>query len=317
MLRNHKVLALAVTLAALARGTGATESIEFVAEHLPEIAMDNRYASLPLWNACEQGTRAGDPGRASCYGTSVGYARTHSGTLSIDGPMISLSVTRRLNQRFRLTGFVFLDDLRLAGGVEHRPLEVLFANPPLTLPAASEFTGLDGSARDAGFGVALNGTAHLNWLPWFEWSAGLMWQQFKLSDYRFDYLILAGPDAGTTGTLAYSTIYTHVTPFFGAAWPRSVGVWNYAPHVQMALPLPRRGVVGEITGPGFDLAGNTEDNGHGKHFGDPSVTIGFNVTYLPWDLTVDIGTMITQALLEPQVHDGVKHNVMLAAYWTF
>jgi len=317
MLRNHKVLALAATLAAFAGGAHSTESIEFVAEHLPEISMDNRYASLPLWNACDSGTNAADPDREFCFGMSAGYARTHSGTLSIDGPMISLSVARRLGERLRLTGFVFLDDLALSGGVEHRPLEVLFADPPLTLPAPGEFTGLDGNARDVGMGVALNGTAHLDWLPWFEWSAGLMWQQVILSDYRFDYLILDGPDAGTTGVLDYSTIYTHLSPFFGAAWPRSDGVWNYVPHVQVALPQPRRGVAGEITGPGFDLAGNTADNGHGKHFGDPSLTIGFNVTYQPWDLTVDIGTTITHALLEPRVHDGVKHNLMFAAYWTY
>lgn len=309
-MRNHKVLALAFTLATLARGLGATESIEFVAEHLPEIAMDNRYASLPLWNACESE-------KTFCFGTSVGYARTHSGTLSIDGPMISLSVVRPLNDRLRLTGFVFFDDLTLASGVEHRPLEVLFANPPLTLPAASEFTGLDGEARDVGLGVALNGSAHLHWLPWFEWSTGVMWQQVKLSDYRFDYRILEGPDAGTTGTLDYSSIYTHLSPFFGAAWPRQRGVWHSVPHVQLAWPLPRRGIAGEITGPGFDIEGNTADNGQGKHFGDPSMTLGFNLTYQPWNLTVDVGSTITQALLEPRIHDGVKHNLMLAAYWTF
>ena len=53
MVRKYKVLALAATLATLARGVSATESIEFIAEHLPEIAMDNRYASLPLWRTCD------------------------------------------------------------------------------------------------------------------------------------------------------------------------------------------------------------------------------------------------------------------------
>lgn len=315
MLRNCEILALAAIVATLAGGARATESIEFVAEHLPEIAMDDRYASLPLWNACDAGTNDAD--RGFCFGMNVGYARSYSGTLSIEGPLLSLSVTRPLGENFRLTGFAFFDDLALSGGVEHRPLEVLFANPPLTLPAEAEFTGLNGKARDVGFGVALNGSAHLRWLPWFEWSAGVMWQQFKLSDYRFDYLILEGPDAGTTGTLDYSSTYTHVSPFVGAAWPRVHGVWHYAPHVQMALPLPRRGIAGQITGPGFDLTGNTAENGEGKHFGDPSVTIGFNITYEPWDLTVDVGTTITQALLEPKVHDGVKHNLMLSAYWNF
>jgi hypothetical protein len=315
MARNHTGIGLAIILATYCQDGIATESIEFVAEHLPEIAMDNRFASLPLWNVCDAGTNDSDG--EFCFGMNAGYARTHSGTLSIDGPMIALSASRPLGKQYRLTGFLFFDELSLAGGVEHRPLEVLFANPPLTLPAEAEFTGLDGEARDVGFGLALNGVAHLGWFPWFEWSAGLMWQRFRLSDYRFNYLITGGPDGGTSGTLDYSATYTHHSPFVGAAWPRARGVWHYAPHVQVAVPRPRRGVVGRITGPGFDLSGNTEDNAGRAPFGDPSLTIGFNVTYEPWHLTVDLGSTITQALIEPRIHEGVQHDLMLSANWTF
>ena len=52
MVRKHKVLALAATLATLARGASAAVSIEFITEHLPEFAMDNRYVSLPRWGTC-------------------------------------------------------------------------------------------------------------------------------------------------------------------------------------------------------------------------------------------------------------------------
>ena len=316
MVRNYTGPGLALILATVGRDVSATESIEFVAEHLPEIAMDNRYASLPLWNVCDaEPTDAA--GSESCFGMNAGYARTHSGTLSIDGPMTSLSATRTFGGKYRLTGLLFFDDFSLAGGVEHRPLEVLFANPPLTLPAEAEFTGLDGEARDVGFGLALNGFAHVSWLPWFEWSAGLIWQRFRLSDYRFNYLITSGPDAGTSGTLDYSATYTHLSPFLGATWPRARGVWHYAPHMQVVVPQPRRGVVGHITGPGFDLRGNTEDNAGRAPFGDPSLTIGFNVTYQPWHFTVDIGSTITQALIEPRIHEGVQHDLMLSANWTF
>jgi hypothetical protein len=310
---KYTVLAMAIPCAFLAHGAVAKESIEFVAEHLPEIAMDNRYASLPLWDSCDQDRHADG---TFCFGINAGYARTHSGTLSFDGPMLSLSAARPLGEHHRLTGFVFFDDFALASGVEQRPLDTLFADVPLALPVAAQFTGLDGKAHDVGLGVALNGSAHWRWLPWFEWSAGVMWQQFKLSDYRFDYLITEGPDRGTTGTIDYSSSYSHISPLVGAAWPRAHGVWRFAPHVQIAVPLPRRGVAGRITGPGFDLSGNTADNGAAP-FGDPSVTIGFNVTYTPWDLTVDLGSTITQALVEPHIHEGVQHNVMLAAYWTF
>lgn len=305
---KRSILVVAFVLLA-SKQAEATESIEFVAEHLPEIAMDNRYASLPLWSA--------DPDRRYSFSLNAAYARTHSGTLSIDGPMISLGAVRTLGEKYRISGFVFFDDLTLAGGVERRPFDITFANPPLEMPADAEFTNLDGTARDVGFGFALNGLAELGWLPRFEWSAGVMWQRLQLSDYVFDYQILAGPDAGTVGTLDYSHTYTHISPFVGAAWPTLRGSWMFTPHFQLAMPLPRRGVVGRVTGPDFDLAGDASDNGRGKHFGDPSVTLGFNFTYVPWHLTVDLGSTVTQALIEPKIHEGVKHNVLLTGFWTF
>jgi hypothetical protein len=288
----------------------ATESIEFVGEHLPEIAMDNRYASLPLWNRCPAHSA-----ERACFAFNAGYAMTHSGTLSIDGPMFAASVAKPLGERGSITAFAFFDDLALDGGIERRPLDVLFANPPLTLPAAAQFTGLGGSARDAGVGVAFRRGASVRFLSSFEWTAGLLWQRVALRNYAFDYEITAGPDTGTRGTLDYDTDYSHFTPFAGIAWPRAHGAWGLTPHLQYAMPLPRRGVVGHITGPEFDLAGNTATNGHGKHFGDPSLTAGFDLTYLPWGLTIDVGSTLSQAALEPFIHEGVQHNWFLSAHW--
>ena len=314
MQRKYQALALIVPWVLLTEAASARESIEFVAEHLPEIAMDNRFASLPLWSSCKHARQADD---LYCFGVNASYAEIHSSSLSFDGPMLSLSASRPLGEKHRLTGFVFYDDFSLASGVEHRPLDTLFVDVPLTQPADAGFAGLDGTAHDLGLGIALNGSADWRWLPALKWSAGIMWQQLKLSDYRFDYLIIEGPDAGTAGTVDFSAAYAHISPFVGAMWPRARGAWQYAPHVQVAMPLPRRGIQGHITGPGFDLRGNSADNGTGTPFGDPSVTIGFNVTYMPWNLTVDIGSTIAQALIEPKIHEGVQHNLLLTAHWTF
>jgi hypothetical protein len=309
--RELTVPAFIAVLAAIVPVASAAESIEFVSEHLPEIAMDNRYASLPLWNSCDE------PGDRSCFGAGVGYAHTHGGAVSADGPMFSLSLVRPIGARLHLTAFAFFDRYSLLVGVDRRPLDVLFANPPLTLPADSEFTGLDGSEANAGLGIALRGPARWRFLPSFEWSAGLMWQRVKLEDFRFDYRIVDGPDSGISGSVDYSASYAHLSPFLGAAWPRTSGRWTITPHVQIAIPRPPRGFEGRITGPGFDLAGDQSANGHGKHFGDPSVTAGVNVTYEPWDLTFDLGSAVWQAVIEPQFHEGLKHNLMLSAHRTF
>jgi hypothetical protein len=64
-------------------------------------------------------------------------------------------------------------------------------------------------------------------------------------------------------------------------------------------------VVGHVTGRGFDLAGG------------PSITIGFDVTCLPARLTVDVGTLVTQALIDPVIHKGIDANWVLSAAWRF
>ena len=297
-------------IALLARTTAAAtlEDIGFVSEHLPEIAMDNRYAQLPLWSSC--GTEHG-----YCPTLNAGYAATHSQTLSIDGPMFSVGVSHQAG-RWSLTAFGFYDPLRLHSGTEQRPLDVDFVSGvPYRLPAPAEFSGLEGSANDMGFGFALRRAASLPALGHFAWTAGVLWQQMSMRDYVYDYRIVEGPDAGSAGRIGYDADYRHVVPFGGLAWPRRGAHWAYAPHLQLALPLPRRGMDGRISGPGFDLEGNQAENGAGKHFGDPSLTIGFDLTYLPWNLTFDLGTVVTQYFLEPYIHEGVDHDLLFTVRW--
>lgn len=285
---------------ALAAGT---ESIEFVTEHLPEIAMDNRYASLPLWVP---------PGP----NVTLSYSRLRSGKLSLDGPALAVGLNRRVGEAWTLGVFGYIDDLRFSGGPDQRPLEVTFARAvPLALPAAAEFTNLSGTARHVGLGFALRRDADRWLLGKHQWTAGLLWQRLALRDYRMDYRILNGASTGAAGRLDYSASYTHFAPFAGIAWPRDHGPWTFAPHAQIALPLPRRGVAGRITGPAFDIRGDAASVGNGKHFGDPSLTLGFDVTYQPWHLTLDVGTTASQYLLEPLTHEGVNQTWLISLRW--
>jgi hypothetical protein len=311
------VSARTLTLLALALPAGpalaATESIEFVQEHLAEIVMDNRYATLPIW---------GSPGAETSprwqLTTQAAFAKTHTGELNVDGSMFSLGVSRNIAENWRLTGFAFFDDLKFSSGVDQRPLEVQFADGvPLSLPAEAQFTGLDGTEQSYGLGLAIRRSSTFRLWHAYEWTAGVLWHHVSLQDYAFDFQILEGPSTGATGVVDYSATYTHVAPFFGIAWPRVHDNWRFTPHVQAVVPLPRRGVVGHIEGPGYDLRGDTGETGVGTPFGDPSVTIGLDVTYRPWNLTVDLGTAISQALLEPVIHKGVASNWLISVSWSF
>ena len=293
--------------------SGATESIEFVGEHLAEIPMDNRYATLPLWAHWNNNV----PPSWQLTAQS-GFAQTHTGSLAADGLMLSLAAGRRMAGDWQLTGLVFLDDLNLSSGVDRRPLEVRFAHEvPLSLPAPAEFSGLSGSARNLGLGLAVRRTATFRLWHTYQWTAGVLWQRVALRDYSFNFRILEGADAGDTGVLDYSATYSHVTPFLGIAWPREFGHWGITPHVQAAMPLPRRGVVGRITGPGYDLRGDTGSASNDKPFGDPSLTIGLDFNYRPWNVTIDLGSAVSQALLEPLIHEGVDRNWLISVSWSY
>jgi len=274
--------------------------------------MDNRYATLPLWS---QSSAAADAHWQ--FAPQVAYAKTQTGELTIDGPMISMGASRQVGN-WKLTGFAFFDDLNLKSGVDRRPLEVGFANDvPLALPAAAEFTALSGSARSSGLGFAVRHASDMWLLHSCEWTAGVLWHHVELLDYSLNFTILEGRDSGATGVVDYSATYSHIAPFAGIAWPRQHGNWAYTPHVQAVVPLPRRGVEGHITGPGYDIAGDTDKNRGDTPFGDPSVTLGLDITYRPWNLTVDVGSAISQALLEPVIHKGIESNWLFSASWNF
>ena len=298
------VLVLATAPAAIA---AAAEDLEFVQEHIAEVPMDNRFAVLPVWNS------VGASERLWSFAGQVAMAQTLVGNLEAAGPMISAAATRALDRRWSLGALAFYDKLDLTGDHEVRPLETLFSpNTPFARPVLASFDDLDGRMLDYGVGLHVAIDSDSGWLGVHRWVGGVLWQRVELRDYRLTYRLLEGPSAGLTGQIDFDADYSHVTPFVGLELPRIGARWAVSPHVLVALPLPRRGVVGHITGPGFDLRGDTADVGQGKHFGDPSVTIGLDVTYLPARLSVDIGTLLTQRFVEPIIHKGIEANWVLS-----
>ena len=286
----------------------AKEDIEFVAEHLPEVAMDNRYATLPLWNE----VRENDGWRLAAQ---AGFGHTSAGNLQIGGPMFAVAASRALSQRWSLNVMAFADTLSLSGG-EQRQLQTLFApSTPIVRPVDARFDGLDGTMRHYGAGLAAAMTADSGWLGEHRWVGGVLFEQVELQDYRWNFEILAGDSAGTRGQIDFDNDYRHVTPFAGLQLVRERGDWTFSPHALFALPLPRRGFVGHIQTAQFDIHGDTADNGNGKHFGDPSLTLGLDITYRPAHLSLDIGTALTQEVLEPYVHRGVDSDWVLSVRW--
>jgi hypothetical protein len=303
------VKAAACLLLLLACGSAAAkEDIEFVAEHLPEVAMDNRYATLPLWN--EIGESDG-----WTLAAQAGFGRASAGNLRIGGPMFAVAATRALAERWSLGIMAFADTLALSGG-EQRQLQTLFApSTPIVRPVEARFDGLDGTMRHYGTGISVAMSSDSGWLGEHRWVGGVLFEQIELGDYRWNLQILEGEAAGTRGEIDFDNDYRHITPFAGLQLVRERGDWTFSPHALFAMPLPRRGFVGHIQTAGFDIRGDTADNGTGKHFGDPSVTLGLDITYRHAHLTFDVGTVLTQELLEPVIHKGVDNDWVLSVRW--
>src|SRR5262249_35519861 len=155
-------------LLACAASAHAKEDIEFVAEHLPEAAMDNRYATLPVWNPAT--TIADDGWKVAAQGA---LGRTTSGELEISGPMLSIAASRALSQRWTVTALAFADLQSFSGG-DHRDLQTLFAPAtPIERPVAASFESLDGDMRHYGAGIAFATASDSGWLGAHRWVGGL------------------------------------------------------------------------------------------------------------------------------------------------
>lgn len=188
-----RVTSCVVSVCLLACGSSACakEGIEFVAEHLPEVAIDNRYATLPVWSAME-------PSDGWTLSAQAAFGRARAGHLEISGPMFSIAATRALGPRWSGSAFGFADELDFSGGNELRPLQTLFAPAtPIARPVAARFDDLDGRMRHYGFGVAAAMASDDGWLGAHRWVGGVLFEQIELRDYGLDFAILEGEAAGT------------------------------------------------------------------------------------------------------------------------
>jgi hypothetical protein len=311
-LSGHNWLALYLLLFAQVKAGAATEGIEFVAEHLPEALMDNRIASLPIWD-----WQAPDTGEWQRR-VALGFSRTTAGSIKLTGPLASVAVKRSIDPHWSWTAFAFADRATFRSGEERRALRPRFATSiPLALPADAVLTNLDGTVHDLGAGFVLARARDSNRLGAHRLLAGLLWQRAQLQGYALDYRIVSGDSFGVAGTLDYSATYSYLTPIGGIELSRTFGRWGVAPHLLAALPLLPRGLRGRIRGPGFEIGGTTDEVGNGKHVGEPFLGFGLVLTYRPLGLIVDLGSSLSQALVEKLTHKGLDQNLVVSIEYQF
>ena len=116
--------------------SSALEDLEYVAEHLPEAALNHRLATLPLWGPAPESWSLSVQGA---------WSRNTAQSLSLSGPLSSLGLQFRLSPRWPLTAFGFYDRLQFSGENDRRPLDVRFArstpSPCLRMPSSHAWEG--------------------------------------------------------------------------------------------------------------------------------------------------------------------------------
>lgn len=301
-------LPLSWLLLAVATSAGAAnEDMDFVAEHLPEAAMDGRLLSLPL---SYSDNLPADEWSAQL--DALG-SRIESGDLRLSGPGVGAGLRWQLGRDWAVLSLAFLDRLSFSGDTEERLVAPIFsASFPVSLPADATLSNQRGNV--AQWGVGLGMRYQPEGRP-YSVTFGALRERVKLDGYRVDYRLLSGPSAGAAGTLDYSANYPYWIPFATFEWRITHAEWQFSPRFSAGVPIPTWGWRGRMVGPGFDVAGDTEKIGRGRHMGDSFAGFGLGITYSPWSLTLDAGATLNQMLLEQRVHDGIDRAWLLNFSW--
>jgi hypothetical protein len=286
------------------------EDIEWSAEHLPEAAMDLRYLVLPL--------PAAPLGNGFQWTLQLGGTRTGAAFIDLDGLLASAGATWTLQEGWGLSGLVFYDSLRFSGGSGRDELHPLFNRAiPLDLPEHADFSHPRGDLTHRGAGLALVRQTRPDAASrYWTFQGGALWEDLELDGFQLDYTVATGASAGAAGVLDHSATYRYITPFAAVQWTRPLGArFSLTPRVTAAVPNPKSGFDGRLTGPGFDLRGDTASAGHGKHMGDPYVGFGLELEHRPTGLAIDLGATLWNAGAETVIHHGIDRPVLLTVAW--
>lgn len=267
--------------------------------------MDLRYLALP--------TTPMNIG-ASARHVQLGYARVAGGTTRADLAMVGLSTYRPLSAGTGVTFGAFYDRLSFSGRPGPDVLEPSFGAPPgLPERVAVDVTGVDGSGYHAGLFAA--------WARRFDGGTraqfGLALERLSVARYSigFDTTDLR---ANFHGSVDYAGTYDIVTPFAGYEWRRRpFGRWTGMAHAIASVPLPRVGFRGRLTGPGFDIDGDTDAAGNGVHIPDAYLGLGYVLEHASSGFRIDLGATLYSYLLEPVGHSQIDSPIYLTVSRSF
>jgi hypothetical protein len=306
------VALLFVTGAVAASGQGLPkEDLDYLVEHLMEVPMDHRFAAMP--------TTAGIFARGRWQGAvEVGWGTASAQGLDGSGPLVAATVGIGVADRRGIELTVFSDRISLSGKGGEQVLRPLWSQEiPLDLPQRAEIMSFDGELTNRGLGATFvwQLAPAANGRRW-TWRAGAFYDRLDAKDVTTHYQLVSGAFAGTEGELDYSATYSYLAPCGEGEvrWPLGTR-WEIAPHFGFFFPLPRRGFIGRIDGPGFDVSGDSDESRGQTPMGDPYLTLGVRLDDRRSGFGIDLGATAYQALSEGLVHEGIDQAFLFSLSW--
>ena len=285
------------------------ENIYYIAEHLVEAAQDARYFALP-W------TGKNAPADTWRPVVSVGGADFGSELASARGGLLTVGFERKWSASKSYSLLAFYDRFNVYGdSSENVLLPGPIMNPPLDIPEHAVFSNPNGLFTHTGIGLVVRrdrtNPAENSWTK--VW--GVVLERLALSDYRIDYRLTTGVDAGAEGRIEYGGANYFFTPFYGAQYRYTLGShYSLLPRVAVGIPLPTGKITTRMTGPGFDLTAEST-GGQQIRIGDGYVILGMGLRDSNTQLELDVGSVVAFPLVERLTHEGINSGVMLSVTW--
>ena len=195
----------------------AKEDIEFVAEHLPEVAMDNRYATLPVW------TRRRDANDGWTFAAQAGFGQAHHRKSAIDGPMLSVAASRALSSRWIAHRSGFADPQSLSGGDQRACRRCSSHRRRSSARWRARFEGSRREHASLRRGIRGSTASDSGWLGRHRWVGGVLFEESSCAT-------TAGTSRSSRATrpapghIDFDNDYRHVTPFAGLELVRSAAI---------------------------------------------------------------------------------------------
>jgi len=209
----------------------------------------------------------------------------------------------------------FIDRIRFYGNSGYGFADPAFVqNPPFRHPFDLYVTNISGDAVHAGLSLARTHRLSDRWA----WQAGLTLEYYAVHSFRIQFDTRL-PSNNFSGELNYASTYNTIAPYIGYRYffPESSSTYVWSSRIMLAWPFPHRGFHGHITGPGFDLEGDSDQAGNGKHIPDPFGGVGLTVESVQKRWRLDLGSSLWLFLVEGQVHKGNNPPLFVHFSWPF